>query len=113
MSEAMILLHHGTQPARLSVGAIVSTAESNLRNREFNRELLKRRRERKGGWDETIRRYAFHPCHLRGCASAAEVLTKAVDDYERGQATTLLGRARVYHDVDLLRAALGRAKAAK
>ena len=105
--DRLTLLHHGTQPCRLSPSAIVQTAKSDLRHREANREL---RRLRKNGMASrdvgTLYRYAFHSSHLKDSHSVADVLRKAIKGHAKGVGASEVGRSRIYSDVALLEEAL-------
>lgn len=112
-AEKMMLLHKGTEPCRLSPGAIIATAEADLRHRNANREIRRLRKNGMAARDTgTLYQYAFHSKHLEGCQTAAEVIRKAIKDSSRGASTSEVGRARIYRDIDLLYEALAVAESA-
>lgn len=112
-AEKLMLLHKGTDPCRLSPGAIIQAANADLRHRNANAEIRRLRKNGMAAKDTgTLYQYAFHSRHLQGSTTAADVIRKAIKDHSRGASASDVGRARIYRDVDLLHEALAAAEAA-
>ena len=85
LSEQLALVHHGTQPSKLSPNAILQTAQADLGRKK-------------------------RPCFLKGhvadARSPAEVLRRAIEGHRDGLASSNPKTVLVYLDRETLKGAL-------
>ncbi len=87
-AERLSLLHHGTQPASLSAGAILQVAQADLRRKK---------------------KPCFLKKHVKDAKTATDILRLAVAEYRDGIGASDVNTARVYSNVDTLQLALTKA----
>ncbi len=103
--EKLILLRHGTPASSLSPINIVQAAKADLQAREINRELKRLRSTLPRKHVGPNRRFTFLPEHRANAKTTAEILAAAIAAPGRGMASSNISTARVYADLDLLKAA--------
>lgn len=115
--EALNLIHHGTKPSSLTARNIIQAAEADLRSLEFNAELKRLRAELRSEGLPTkhtgpARRYSFLRAHVTGSKTPAQIIAAAIEGHADGAGSSDIATARIYSDLDLLKAALDALEAA-
>ena len=87
-AERLALLHHGTQPAQLSAGAVLQAAVADLKRK---------------------RKPVFLKKHVKDAKTAADILRAASKHHQDGIGSSNIHTARVYSNVDTLELALAKA----
>lgn len=87
-SERLALLHHGTKPVGLSAGAILQVAQADMGRK---------------------RKPCFLKKHVAKAKKPSDILKEAVAHHQDGFGSSNVNTARVYSDLDALKAALQKA----
>lgn len=97
--SSSLLATHGTKVWTLTPQSIITAAGHDLKLWAHKREV-----SRKG--PEQATPYAFHRDHVRSATSASDLITLALNDRAKGDASSKRETRTIYSDVPLLKAAL-------
>lgn len=93
---AGVLEQHGTKLCALKASSIVAAARADLA------KVSHKRAKRLDRYEP----YCFHRTHVRAAKSAADLISRALDDRERGLSSGKKATRLIYGDQELLAAAL-------
>lgn len=96
-----LLAAQGTTLCRLTVGSIISAAETDLRRRQHNTNRHKA---------PPYRAYAFLAAHVRKAGTAHDLIRRALAGLEEGAESRKVETQLVYRHVEELRLAAARTK---